>query len=124
MKPLNIEATHDTPLVHFDKYTNHFEITGVSLPANIFEFYNPLLDWLKGYCKNPNQVTHLKLKFEYLNTSSTKMILNIISVLELITKKGGEVEIIWYYDFGDLEMKEMGEEFASNCNLPFNVVSN
>ena len=123
MKPLNIEATHDTPMVHFDKYTNQFEITGASLPPNIFEFYNPLLEWLKGYCKNPNAVTHLKLRFEYLNTSSTKMILNIISVLESITKKGRKVEILWYYDSGDLEMKEMGEEFATNCSIPFSIIT-
>lgn len=124
MKPLIFEATTDTPMVHLDKYSNRFEIMGVSLPPNIFEFYNPLIDWLKRYCKNPNSKTHLKLSFEYLNSSSTKMILNIISILESITKKGDIVEIIWYYDSGDFEMKEMGEEFASNCNVPFRIVSN
>ena len=123
MKPLIIEATHDTPRVLFDKDSSKFEITGVSLPPNIFDFYNPLIDWLSRYCKNPNKVTHLKLKFEYLNTSSTKMILNMMSLLELVSTKGGEAMVFWYYDSGDMEMREMGEEFASNCSIPFNFVS-
>jgi hypothetical protein len=123
MRPLIIEATTDTPMVYFDKFAPRFEIKGVSLPANIFEFYHPLINWINDYCKNPNKVTHLELKFEYLNTSSTKMILNLISSLEDIIENGGEVTVIWHYDTGDIEMKEMGEEFASNCNLPFKIMN-
>lgn len=123
MKPLIIEATADTPMVHFDKYAGRFEIKGVSLPANIFEFYHPLIDWIDAYCKNPNKETHLELQFDYLNSSSTKMILNLISSFEAITRKGGEATVIWHYDSGDVEMKEMGEEFASNCNLPFKLTN-
>jgi hypothetical protein len=122
MKPLIIEATADTPMVYFDKYIGRFEINGASLPANIFEFYNPLIDWIKDYCKNPNTETELELKFDYLNSSSAKMILNLISSLEVITRNGGRVTVIWYYDSGDVEMKEMGEEFASNCNLTFSII--
>lgn len=122
MRPLIIEATPDTPRVHFDKYTNTFEIMGASLPPNIFEFYHPLIDWLNGYCKNPNKETSLKLKFDYLNTSSTKMIHNLISSLESIHIKGKKVSVVWYCDAGDVEMKEMGEEFASSSNLPFQFV--
>jgi len=123
MRPLIIEATADTPMVYFDKYTPRFEIKGISLPANIFEFYHPLINWLNDYCKNPNKETHLELKFDYLNTSSTKMILNLISSLEPIIKNGGQAAVIWFYDSGDTEMKEMGEEFASNCNLPFKITN-
>ncbi len=122
MRPLIIEATADTPMVYFDKYTGRFEIQGVSLPPNIFEFYHPLISWIDDYCKNPNDETHLELKFDYLNSSSTKMILNLISSLETILKDGGKATVIWHYDSGDTEMKEMGEEFASNCNLPFRIV--
>ncbi|MFO7659076.1 MAG: DUF1987 domain-containing protein [Bacteroidales bacterium] len=123
MKPLIIDATHDTPSVLFDKYSNRFEIMGVSLPPNIFEFYNPLLGWIHDYCKNPNDHTHLMLNFEYLNTSSAKMILNLITYLEPAINKGTEVKVLWFYNSGDPEMKEMGEEFASNCNIPFYMVS-
>jgi hypothetical protein len=123
MKPLILEATADTPMVYFDKYTGRFEINGVSLPANIFEFYHPIIDWIEGYCKNPNKETLLELKFDYLNSSSTKMILNLISSLEVIIGNGGKVKVIWHYDSGDSEMKEMGEEFASNCDLPFDIIS-
>jgi hypothetical protein len=123
MRPLIIEATADTPMVYFDKYTDRFEIKGVSLPANIFEFYHPLIDWINDYCKNPNKETLLELKFDYLNSSSTKMILNLISSFEGIIRNGGKAAVIWHYDSGDTEMKDMGDEFASNCNIPFRIIN-
>ncbi len=123
MKPLVIEGTADTPYICLDKTGNIFEIYGASLPANIFEFYRPVLDWLTKYCRNPNHETDLKLKFEYLNSSSTKMVHTIISVLEQILDKGLKVRVSWFYDHGDMEMKEMGEDFASSCNISFKLIA-
>ncbi len=122
MEPLRIEKTKDTPFVCFDKGSNRFEISGASLPANIFEFYNPVLDWLNEYCESPNDESNLKLKFEYLNSSSTKMMLNILQVFDKIMQKGFKIIVNWYYELGDEEMKEMGDEFASSCDLPFNFI--
>lgn len=122
MSKLVIEGTPDTPFVCLDKVSNKFEIKGASLPANIFDFYKPVIEWFKNYSKEPNSETNLELHFDYLNSSSTKMILNIISLLEEIKNSGMKVGVTWYYEFGDMEMKEMGDDFASACKIPFNMV--
>lgn len=122
MSKFLIEATSDTPFVYLDKNSSKFQIQGASLPPNIFDFYKPVLEWFKEYSQDPNEETNLELKFEYLNSSSTKMILNIISHLEVIKNNGMKVGVTWYYEFGDMEMKEMGEDFASACKIPFHLV--
>jgi hypothetical protein len=123
MSKLIIESTPDTPYVLLDKNSGKFEIKGSSLPSNIFDFYKPILEWFKEYTREPNHETHLELTFDYLNSSSTKMIHNIISLLEIIQNNGMKVGVIWFYEFGDLEMKEMGEDFAMACKVPFRFVN-
>ncbi|NJK87466.1 MAG: DUF1987 domain-containing protein [Bacteroidales bacterium] len=123
MSQLVIEGTAETPFINFDSNVNKFEITGASLPPNIFDFYQPVLEWFRNYSKQPNKDTNLELRFEYLNSSSTKMIMTIISVLEEIENNGMKVGVTWFYEFGDQEMKEMGEDFASACNVPFKMIS-
>lgn len=123
MEPLIIKATSDTPYICLDKGNGKFEIMGVSLPSNIFEFYEPVLEWLHNYSSDPNNETVLKLQFDYLNSSSTKMLHNIITTVEHILNNGQHVVVNWYYEHGDSEMKEMGEDFASNCNVPFRMIA-
>lgn len=118
MKPLIIEGTTDTPYVCFDKENNIFEISGISLPANVLEFYKIVFDWIDEYLSDPNKETHLKFRFEYLNSASTKIVLNIIQKFEVLINKGYDVCVTWYYHRGDYEMKEMGEDFADSTTVP------
>jgi len=118
MKPLIIQGTSDTPYVCFDKENNTFEISGISLPPNVFEFYNDVFAWIDLYLENPNEETHLNFKFDYLNSASTKIILNIIQKFEVLLNKGYKVYVTWFYQKGDYEMKEMGEDFADSTIIP------
>ena len=47
METLRIEQTDDCPLVILDPVDNQFEISGKSLPEDVLDFYQPVLDWLK-----------------------------------------------------------------------------
>jgi len=118
MEPLIIEGTSDTPSIYFDKEKNIFEISGVSLPPNVLEFYQIVFQWIDKYIESPNEETHLVLKLEYLNSASTKIVLNIIQKFEILLNKGYKVYVTWYYMRGDYEMKEMGEDFADSTTIP------
>ena len=45
------------PYVCLDKDKNLFEIAGKSKPSNVFEFYDPILNWLDRYMESPNPKT-------------------------------------------------------------------
>jgi SiaC family regulatory phosphoprotein len=115
MEVINLEGTEDTPKIILDRNNGIFEISGRSLPEDSAEFYQPILDWLDEYGKNPNPETVFIFKLEYFNTASSKLILDILSKLETITN----TTINWYFHEDDEDMEEAGTEFSDLVELPF-----
>jgi len=122
METIIREETLKTPFVKFDSDKGLVEIKGRSIPENSIEFYKPLIDWLDKYSDEPSGRTSVNIKLEYFNTSSSKCILDIFRKLELIHKKGNEVEINWYYEEDDEDMFEAGEDYQSIINIPFKMI--
>jgi len=115
MNILTIKGTDKTPGIILDNENGIFEISGRSLPDDAAPIYKPVLDWIKAYSAAPNPTTELSLKFEYLNTASSKFIIDIFSLLATI--KGSK--IIWYFHDDDEDMEEVGEELAGLAEIPF-----
>ncbi len=112
---LMIEGSDDTPRIHLDKDQQVFEISGRSLPEDSVNFYNPVMDWIVEYTKAPNPATDFIFKLDYFNTSSSKIILDLLKLLKEI--KG--IRIIWYSIEDDEEVAEAGEEFSEQVDIPF-----
>jgi hypothetical protein len=121
MEPLVLYGGKDTPSVYFDKAANLFEIKGVSLPANVLDFYNQVLEWMDKYLLDPNEETVLTLRLEYLNTSSAKVINYLIRKLDHIIRDGKKAKVCWYYSVNEVEMKELGEDYAYGTKVPFDI---
>ena len=66
-----------------------------------------------GACRQV--MLELALKFEYLNTASSKLMVDIFSALAPI--KGSK--IIWYFHDDDEDMEEVGEELSELASIPF-----
>jgi hypothetical protein len=118
-----VEATQSTPEVKLDKDNGKFEFAGRSLPENAKEFYNPIMDWLESYAQQPNDKTKVVFNFEYFNTASSKMILDVIEKLKGIKDNGKELDIDWCYLEEDDDMLEAGEDYSDITELPFNFIS-
>jgi len=119
MNTLRIEPADDSPQVILDKENNIFEISGKSLPENVVEFYRPVMDWLQEYRKDPGPKTELTLKLIYFNTASSKMILDILMVLEEMAEAGHEVVVRWMSLKSDEDMQEAGKEYEEMVDVPF-----
>jgi hypothetical protein len=119
IEPLRIPATNDCPDVILDKEMNCFEIKGISLPENPKEFFNPIVDWMKDYVKEPNDETVLTFKMEYINSASQKRIHDIILISKEIHDKSIPIYVDWYYHSDDEGMKEEGETLAELVKIPF-----
>ena len=122
MEPLIIEATPETPGVILNKNNSKFEIQGKSFPEEARRFFQPIIDWLKKYAEEPNEVTEFKVNMEYYNTASSKMILEILKIIKQLHKKGFKVEIHWYYPEDDEDMLEAGEDYEEITQIPFKYV--
>jgi hypothetical protein len=109
MQNLFIEGTDTTPLIDF--YTNgKLLIKGRSLPEDVHKFYEPVFFWVKEL---ESETVIFDVKMEYINTSSTKKILNLLIELEN-NPKINNIEINWFYEFDDLDMLDLGELYENN----------
>ncbi len=122
MEALIREATPETPKVVFDKENNKFEMTGKSFPEEARSFFQPMIEWMKEYIKEPNEKTQFKVNMEYYNTASSKMILELLKLFKEIHKNGGDVEILWHYPEDDEDMLEAGEDYEEILQVPFKYV--
>lgn len=123
MEVLSIKGSHETPEILFDKGAGIFSITGKSLPEDVKEFYNPIICWINEYAGSPNPETVLKVKMDYFNTASSKMILEIFEIIKEIQDSGHKVRIDWYYQEDDEDMQDAGEDYADIVEVPFNFIS-
>lgn len=122
MSKLLILATDESPQILFDKSRGILDISGKSLPEDINDFYTPLEEAVKEYAKNPLQETFINFDLMYLNSSSTKRILEIITHFEPLQLEGKKVVFNWYYNQFDDDMRDEGEEFARLTDLPINII--
>ena len=119
MDAINIKPTEITPEIILDKEKNIFKIEGKSLPENVNQFYESVLDWLENYINNSNDETILEVKLEYINTASSKAIFSIFVKFEKLINAGKKVLIKWHYADDDEDMQDVGEEYADVIKVPF-----
>ena len=102
-----------------ENFTGVFEISGRSLPEDASAFFDPVIDWIREYKKDPNSTTEFYFRMEYFNTASSKYIQDLIAVLEGISN----IHIIWCYEADDETMEEAGQEFSEMYQVPFELRS-
>ncbi|MDY6800378.1 MAG: DUF1987 domain-containing protein [Bacteroidota bacterium] len=133
MKTLNIEATNKSPRILFDPSKKLFEMKGNSRPENVRDFYYPIIETLRNYFdsivkdqKSINDSEEKPFKFnfklDYFNSSSAKFISDILIIVKDYYEKGIQFKVYWYFEDGDDDMKEVGEDFADMISFPFNYI--
>ena len=123
METLRIEQTDDCPLVILDPVDKQFEISGKSLPENVLEFYQPVLDWLNAYKEEPDSKTIFNSRLIYFNTASSKLIMDIFLIFEEMVEEDHDFLIKWHSHHTDEDMQEAGKEFEEMIAVPFEHVT-
>lgn len=122
MAKLLILATDESPQIMFDPSRGILDIFGKSLPENIIDFYSPLEQAVVEYIDNPQPETIISFDLVYLNSASTKRILEVIRHFEKLHNSGGKVVFNWYHDQFDEDMRDEGEEFARLTDLAVKII--
>jgi hypothetical protein len=106
---------------------------GSSRPENVRDFYYPIIETLQNYfdsiVKDQKLIAESKekpfkfnFKLDYFNSSSAKFISDILTIVKDYYEKGIQFKVYWYFDEGDDDMKEVGEDFADMISFPFNYI--
>jgi len=122
MKTISIEGTSKTPSIKFDSIQAKLEIKGKSIPENAKEFYKPLVDTLSQYDPSFNELVEVDIQLDYFNIHSSKCILDVFKRLHAIMNHGHKVVINWYYEKGDNDILEAGEDYEAIVDMHFNML--
>jgi SiaC family regulatory phosphoprotein len=124
MKRLELEATVHTPHILLDADKGEYLIEGKSFPEDSKQFYQSTLDWLNDYRNEKPKRFKLNFNLFYLSSSSIIAVKQILMILMAYKTDGAEVEVVWYYDEDDDDIKKTGEDYAKITNLTFSYKIN
>jgi hypothetical protein len=119
MTPLYIAGTSKSPEIDF-KTDGEFSIKGNSYPENSGEFYEPVANWLKEFFKEDHSAVSLNVDLKYVNTSSIKSILTVITQIRSATDS--DIKVSWMYELEDEDMLATGEDLQEMCDMRFEFV--
>ncbi len=118
------EATDRTPAVMFDFGSGVFSFKGESYPEDASAFFGPLHKAMDDFLNSSFKGDIVfNVEFEYFNSSSAKVLMNLFQLLEDAAQtKGKNTMINWYYNEDDDSMQEFGEDFGSDMeHATFNL---
>ncbi len=119
LKTFSSGPTRRTPAIYLE--SGRIVVIGRSISENPSEIYRPAYEWIKEYFSKNHGETSVEFGFEYINTSSTKWIYNIIKEIADSANILKNTSIIWYYEKGDEDMCELGFILSSLVECPFTV---
>lgn len=96
---------------------------GVSHPENVFVFYNPVIQAIRDFRKQPTNGIVVDFSLEYFNTSSARCIFLILKELKVLSTEGNNITINWSYEEEDEDMLETGQDFQELIEMSFNFVN-
>jgi len=100
------------PNVILDANTGICEISGESYMEEPSQFYGPIIKWFDDYSTEKKESIELNIKLNYFNTSSSKMLLIILSILKDFEKNNGKIKVSWFYPAGDIDIEDEIDDFS------------
>jgi len=117
---LYIKGTSKTPDVDFS--SGVIQLSGRSIPEDAVAFYQPLIRWVEAYIQNPEKLTKVNFRIEYINSGSNRFIYSILKLFDECHRKGHNVAITWYYEEDDDTIRSLGKDFQSLLKVPIQLV--
>jgi hypothetical protein len=106
-----IAPTPSSPEVDFRFDTHQLHLRGESYPENAAAFYGEVLAQLKAYlAAQDSRHIEVHIALAYFNSSSTKMLFNLIAALNDAVEAGNQIALHWYHDAEDDTILEFGQE--------------
>ena len=98
------EANSESPSIILNPSDQTYSISGQSFPEDVNKVYIPVMEWFKSNAELIDHKICLKVDFDYINSATSKILMDVFTVLEELTKnKEHEAQIHWFYDEDDTD---------------------
>ena len=122
MESIRIEKTAKAPL--FILKDGYIRLSGRSIPQNARQLYKICFDWVEQYIEKPARETTIDLYFEYIDTSSIRCVVDILTKLCSIQENSHRrIEVNWYYETDDEDSLDLGVYIQAHLKIPFNIIA-
>jgi len=122
MDDIYLKKTFNSPEVEFIASTGELNVEGRSIPEDPGEFFDRLINWLNDYFLEPAGETVMNIKLEYINSGSSKYMLELLRILKVNYEKGKKVLVKWYFEEGDESIEELGQHYEQTMQIPFEII--
>ncbi len=120
MTDLIIPYKKRSPQIDF-KTSGELSILGNCFPENPKVFFESILKWVEEFKTNHKGEVNLTIDLNYVNTSSIKILLELIQTITGNFKS--KAKINWIYEIEDEDMLEVGEDLEKVTEFKFNFQS-
>jgi hypothetical protein len=120
LSKLYLKGTSKTPEINLSP--GAISISGRSIPEDSVAFYLPVVNWIESYTKQPEQITKVNFRIEYINSGSNRFVYAILKLLDTCHRQGQKVIVTWYYEEDDEIIKELGSDLSSFFKMPIKLV--
>ena len=116
MDNLFIAASASSPEVDFRFDERRLSLKGESYPENAAQFWGEIIATLRRFLAEDQVGTTITVNvaLAYFNSSSTKMLFNIIEALNHAVETGNTVIVHWFHDEEDDTMLEFGQDLRAD----------
>jgi len=114
------EKSPRCPGMYYDTDNNLLTVEGRSIPENPELVYKPLKEWITEYFIGSDSL-NIKIVLEYINSGSSKHLLDILKILTTYYRQGKNLMITWLYEEDDESIFELGEHFRDTSGLPMEI---
>lgn len=122
MENLIIAGTKKSPGIRF--ITNgDLHIKGSSFTEDAAGFYEPVIKWIDEFVSKASPEVTLTVELEYINTSSTTLVVKIFKKLKEKCDGHYKLNLIWKYDADDEDAFELGDMIQKVIKHPLLMVA-
>jgi hypothetical protein len=121
---LEREKTTTTPYILIDDENGYMKFEGRCYLEDIVSFFAEINEWLKKYLSSGSVKLTFDCAMEYFNSSTTKLLYNMLRVMDKAAGNGADVTVNWIAAEGDDMIIECGEDFGEEMeHLAFNIIT-
>jgi len=110
------------PGVNFDFEGGKCDLYEESYMEEPYKFYKPILEWLKEFFIHKDCL-EFNFRLTYFNTSTSKVIVEILEILKKSQLAGKSVTVNWYMQNDDPDMLMEIHDFESDSDIKINITT-
>jgi len=116
-----LQGTKTTPQTLMND--GYWRISGNAFPVEKKNFFNEFNKQVDIYLKKPAIKTIVEISLSYVNAEAKRSIIEFFNQLEILNNQGFKVDVKWWYEKDDEDVKELGEIYKSMFTFEIDLIS-